>query len=318
MQNLPRNKRCKAGFVAAWAGVLMLLAMPLMAAAADNSVEFGVPPWPGERVKAEVATQVLEAIGYDTGKVSAGWAIILQGVAKGDIDVDMGIWKPTQNSMVDPLLEKGKVEMVVTNIEDAKYSIVVPQYVCDAGVTSIADLHKKADKFNAKIYGIEAGNDGNQIVLDAIENDTYNLSGWELVPSSTAGMLAQAKRKIRQQEWIAFLGWKPHWMNVILDLCYLDDPEKIWGGGSTVHTVANPEFLDTHPSLATFLENMVIPADVQSDWIYTYGYKDKPLEKTASQWIKGNMDMVNSWLQGVKTADGRAAAKVFKSAYKAG
>lgn len=302
-----------SGVGAALTGLLMLLAMPAAWAASDNSITFGVPPWPGERVKAEVASQILETIGYDASAKSAGWAIVLQGVAGGDIDADMAIWKPTQNSLVDPMLKQGKVEMVVTNIKDAKYDIVVPQYVCDAGVTSIGDLHKQAQKFDSKIYGIEAGNDGNKIVKTAIKKDTYNLSGWSLVPSSTAGMLAQAQRAVSRDQWVAFLGWKPHWMNVIMDLCYLKDPKKIWGGASTVHTVANPEFLKNHPNLATFLENMVIPAKVQSDWIYNYGYKKIPKEEVASQWIQSHPDLVAQWLEGVETADGRDAVKVFRN-----
>lgn len=315
MSDNSHSNHFRSGLLAAWAGALMLLAMPLVAAAADNSIKFGVPPWPGEQVKGEVATQILETIGYDASTMGASWAIILQGVANGEIDADMGIWKPTQNSMVDPLLKDGSVEMVVTNIKDAKYDVVVPQYVCDAGVTSFTDLAAHADKFGSKIYGIEAGNDGNKIMIDAIENDTYNLSGWKLVPSSTAGMLAQAQRATKNGNWIAFLGWKPHWMNIVMDLCYLEDPEHIWGSGSTVNTVANPEFLDAHPNMATFLGNMVIPSKVQSDWIYTFSFKKVPLKKTATVWINGHMDLVKQWLEGVKTADGQPAFKVFKSEY---
>lgn len=318
MKDDAQGNRLRTGLFAAWAGVLMLLALPLIAAAADNAVEFGVPPWPGERVKAEVATQILDTIGYDASVTNASWIIALQGVASGDLDVDLGIWKPTQNSTVDPMLKKGKVELVAVNIKDAKYDMVVPQYVCDAGVTAIGDLNSKADKFGSKVYGIEAGNDGNQIVIDAINNDVYNLGGWKLVPSSTAVMLIQAQRAYKNHEWIVFLGWKPHWMNIVMDLCYLKDPKKIWGGASTVNTVANPEFLKSHPNVAQFLRNLVIPADVQSNWIYTYSYKEVPLEKTASDWIKANMDRVLQWLEGVQTADGRPAGEVFKAQYDGG
>lgn len=316
MKDSLQSKRLRGGLLAAWAGALMLFALPLLAAAAaDNSIKFGVPPWPGERVKAEVATQILDSIGYDADVTDASWAIILQGVADGELDVDMGIWKPTQNSMVDPLIKDGSVNLVVTNIKDAMYDIVVPQYVCDAGVKSIADLASHADKFDSKIYGIEAGNDGNQIVIDAIEANTYDLKGFNLVPSSTAGMLTQAQRAYKDGKWIAFLGWKPHWMNIAMDLCYLDDPEKIWGGASTVNTVANPEFLQSHPNLATFLKNMVIPASVQSDWIYTYGFKKVALEQTATDWINANTDTIKQWLDGVKSADGKPGFKVFETEY---
>src|SRR5690625_1824672 len=133
MKHTLRGDRGNTGLLAAWAGALVLLAMPMVAAAADNEIEFGAPPWPGEQGKAEVASQILEAIGYEASTLNAGWAILLQGVANGDLDADMGIWRPTQNSMVNPFLEKGEVELVVTNIKDAKYAVVVPQYVCEAG-----------------------------------------------------------------------------------------------------------------------------------------------------------------------------------------
>lgn len=315
MNDCVTNKRLRTGLLAAWAGALMLFALPLVAAAAaDNSVEIGVPPWPGERVKAEVVTQILDTVGYEVKVHQISWAIALQGVASGDLDVDLGIWRPTQNSMVNPLLESGDVELVAVNIKDAKYDVVVPQYVCDAGVTSIADLNKQADKFDSKIYGIEAGNDGNEIMIDAIKADTYNLGDWKLVPSSTAGMLAQAQRDYEHEKWIVFLGWQPHWMNIVMDLCYLQDPEEIWGGVSTVNTVSNPAYLESHPNIATFLGNLVIPAAVQSDWIYTYGYNEVSLEKTAGDWIKANTDEVAKWLDGVETPDGKPAAQAFKAA----
>src|SRR5699024_4820522 len=288
MNDTPENKRRCAGLAAAFTGALLLLVAPLMAAAADNSVKFGAPPWPGEQVKAEVVSQILEAVGYDTSVMNAGWDILLQGVANGDIDVDLGIWRPTQNSIVDPMIDSGAVTHVVTNIDDAKYSVVVPQYVCDAGVTSFTDLNDHADQFDAKIFGIEAGNDGNEIMNDAIDDNTYDLAGWTLVPSSTAGMLSEAQRAFDRDEWIAFLGWKPHWMNIVMDLCYLDDPEAIWGGSSSVHTVANPDYIEAHPQLNKFLENMIIPAAVQSDWIYTFGYEEVSLEQTAADWIRAN------------------------------
>ena len=57
----------------------------------------------------------------------------------------------------------------------------MPTYVADAGVKTLTDLGKFKDKFDGKIYGIEAGNDGNRIILDMIKNPKDNLEGFELV-----------------------------------------------------------------------------------------------------------------------------------------
>ena len=296
---------CTSAIAAAFA---MSLGAVTTVAQAAATVKFGVPPWPGVTVKTEVARQLLGAIGYQTAVTNAGYIIDLQGVARGDLDADMAIWMPSQGSTVNPLVKSGKIKLLTANVPDALYDVVVPNYVWQAGVHSIADLHKYADKFGRKIYGIEAGNDGNQIMIDAIKKNTYNLAGWELVPSSTAGMLAQAGRAIEQHKWIVFLGWKPHWMNIKYKLHYLQDPKKIWGGPSTVYTAVNPEFIKKQPNAARFLKQMVVYSKAQSEWIYDYGYKKQKADAVATAWIKANMDVVAKWLKGVKTADGSKPA----------
>ena len=56
------------------------------------------------------------------------------------------------------------------------FSVAVNRAPCDAGVRSHEDLNKFANRFEERgqptIYGIEPGNDGNQVVLDMIATDT--------------------------------------------------------------------------------------------------------------------------------------------------
>jgi len=136
------------------------------------------------------------------------------------------------------------------------------------------------------------------------------------VPSSTAGMLSQAGREMKAHKWIVFLGWKPHWMNIKYDIRYLKDPKKIWGGQSSVHTAANPQFVKSNPNVARFLKQMAVHSRIQSKWIYDYGYKNQPAGQVATSWIKGHMHTVAKWLDGVKTADGsKPAIEAVKAAF---
>ncbi|MDA3921841.1 MAG: ABC transporter substrate-binding protein [Salinisphaera sp.] len=292
------------------AAAVLVVATVASAQAADASsrVTFAAAPWPGVTVKTQVAQKILEAAGYDTKVTSASWTIALQGVARGDIDTDLGIWMPTQKSTVEPMVKSGKIKLLVKNVPDAQYDVVVPDYVWNAGVHSIADLNKHADKFDHRIYGIEAGNDGNQVMIDAIKNNTYDLGDWNLRPSSTAVMLTEAGRKIDKKQWIVFLGWKPHWMNIKYNLKYLHDPKQIWGGGSAVYTAINPAFEKNNPNATRFLKQMVVSSKIQSGWVYDYGYKHQSADKVAGQWIKNHMGTVAKWLNGVTTADGSAPA----------
>ena len=305
-----------AGRVGRSAAFALLLAASVVAGSAQAAptVKFGAAPWPGVTVKTTVATQLLQAMGYETNVTKASWIIALQGVSRGDIDADLGIWMPTQKSTVDPLVQAGKIKLLVANVPDAQYDVVVPDYVWNAGVHSIADLNTHADKFEHKIYGIESGNDGNQVMIDAIDNNTYDLGDWRLQPSSTAVMLTQAGRAIKDKDWIVFLGWKPHWMNIEYKLRYLKDPKKIWGGKSTVHTAVNPDFVKNNPNVARFLKQMVVSSKIQSGWVYDYGYKNESADDVAKKWIKKHMDTVGGWLKGVQTADGGPAIAAVKKA----
>jgi glycine betaine/proline transport system substrate-binding protein len=299
-----------------WLAPVLFLAGMSFAAAA-TTVKFGSPPWPGETVKALVATKILSAAGYKTHITNASWNIDLHGVKSGDLDVDMGLWIPTQKSALHPLVESGQVIRLVANVPDAKYDLVVPDYVWKKGVHSIGDLNEYAKKFDHKIYGIEPGNDGNELMLKAIKNNTYDLGGWKLVQSSTAGMLSAAKKKTAKHQWIVFLGWRPHWMNIVFHLKYLKDPKHIWGSGpSRVYTVVNPDFKKNNANAAKFLKQMVVGDKIQSKWIYDYSYKKIKADKVAENWIVDNMKTVAKWLDGVKTADGsQPAIKAVKAHY---
>ena len=49
-----------------------------------------------------------------------------------------------------------------------------------------------------------------------------NLAGFELVESSEAGMLTQAEKAMKNNDWIVFLGWTPHPVMGEMKIAYLD------------------------------------------------------------------------------------------------
>ncbi|MGM0414161.1 MAG: ABC transporter substrate-binding protein [Bacillota bacterium] len=284
-------------------------------ASAEDTVNFGYVEWPGVTVKTAVASRILEDIGYETESNSYMQQVLFQGMEAGDVDAFLGTWLPTMEVNYREYQESGAVEEVVTNLEKVLYATAVPEYVYDAGVTSMADLHEHADKFESTIYGLEPGNDGNIIIQDAIDNGTYNLDDWTMMESSTAGMLAEVDRATSQEEWIAFNGWEPHWMNLAYDIKYLDDPENIWGEDDKVITVARSGFDEEQPNVYKFLEQFVLDSEIQNEWIYEYGHEERDPEDVAEEWIGNNMDLVVEFLDGVESADGQPAAEVIQEVY---
>jgi glycine betaine/proline transport system substrate-binding protein len=299
---------------------IALFSITATVSAADGdapTIRFGTPTWPGVTVKTEIAAQLIETMGYPVRQTNASPSFAYNALKSDDLDIFLGGWMPTQKNMVDPLVEEGSVRIMATNISDAIMGIAVPEYAWEAGVKTEADLAEFRDRFDGTIYGIEAGSGFNESISNAISNDRHGLGDWEMIPSSTSAMLAQVGRSIEREEWVVFLGWEPHWMNVEYDIRYLKavGEPKIADTRSDVLTVANPRTVDAEPEIARFLEQYVVAKDDQSEWVLEFSYKDREAEAVAREWIGANMDTVAKWLDGVKTRDGQSAVEAVRAAY---
>ena len=281
---------------------------------ADETVNFGTVDWPEAVAKTNVASTIVDALGYQTEVQELGVPTVFQGLDTGDLDVFVEAWFPTMQTNFDEVQD---VESVTTNLEEATFSIAVNREACEAGVTSHEDLAEFADRFEEggtpTIYGLEPGNDGNQVVLDMIENDQYNLGDWELIESSTNGMLSEVDRRLGDGEWVAWTGWEPHWMNNRYDMCLLEDPEEAWGGPSHVETLVNNEFPEQFPELYTFFEQMVVTPEIQRELIDGIDNSGLSPEEFALQWLRENPEITDNWLAGIEATDGTDGAEALRS-----
>lgn len=276
---------------------------------ADRIVDFAEVQWTDINSTTAAARIVLEAIGYETTSKIVSVPIAFQAVSTGDIDVFLGDWEPSMRSITRPLLEEGEIIDYKTNLTGAKYTLAVPRYVADAGVTSFNDIAKNAEKFNHRIYGIEPGNDGNILIQKMIDADAFGLAGFELIESSEAGMLAEVQAVTKNEEWIVFLGWAPHPMNTVHDIEYLADGDDYFGpdfGAATVHTITRVGYAEENPNLARFFKNLEFNLDMEGEIMKDIADGMTAME-AAEKWLKKNPSILNGWLEGVKAVDGREA-----------
>lgn len=267
--------------------------------------------WTGVTIKSEMMGYLLDTLGYETELTTASVPIAFQSVADGQRDIFLGLWLPTQQSMVAPYFERGELDQVAANLEGAKYTLAVPAYVHEAGVQDFADLQDHADAFEGRIYGIEAGNDGNALIEAMINDNAFGLGDWELMESSEAGMLTQVQRAIPREEWVVFLGWAPHPMNINIDMRYLTGGDEYFGpdqGGATVYTVATAGYTDRCPNVGRLLDQYAFSVEEQSlagGHVINDGME--PLE-AAQAVIAEEPALLERWLDGVTTADGTTPA----------
>jgi len=176
-----------------------------------------------------------------------------------------------------------------------------------------------ADALDGKIYGIEAGNDGNRLIIDMIESGAFGLDAdaIEVVESSEAGMLAQVGRASERDEPVVFLGWEPHPMNANYDMTYLEGGDDWFGpdlGGATVFTNTSAGYVDACPNVGALLTNLEFTLAMENEIMGAILNDGTDPDEAAAAWMGDNMDVVMGWLNGVTTLDGGDAVEAVKAA----
>ncbi len=311
--------RRRALLTAALSGAMMLQVGLANAAEPEqcNTVRFSDVGWTDITATTAATTLVLKALGYETDIKVLSVPVTYTSLANKDIDVFLGNWMPTMENDIKPYREAGTVDTVGVNLEGAKYTLAVNKAAADMGVADFADISKIRDALDAKIYGIEPGNDGNRLILSMIEADAFGLNGFEVVESSEQGMLAQVARAQRKGEPIVFLGWEPHPMNANFEMSYLTGGDDYFGpnlGGATVYTNVRAGYVDECSNVGKLLTNLEFTLAMENEIMGAILNDGEEPEAAAGAWLNANAGILDGWLDGVTTRDGGEAMGAVKAA----
>ncbi|MBT8767360.1 choline ABC transporter substrate-binding protein [Pseudomonas boanensis] len=289
------------------AGSLLLSGVVFNAQAEDAScatVKLGDPGWSDIAVTNGVARILLDGLGYRTETPTLAVPIIFAGLHKGQIDAFLGNWMPAQQSNYDKFVAAGSVDKLAQNLSGTEYTLAVPTYAYEAGVKTFADLQKFAEKFDKKLYGIGSGAPANESIRKMIETNEFGLGGWKLVESSEQAMLVQVGRAVKREQFVVFLGWTPHPMNVQYDMKYLKGGEKYFGESGSVNTLARKGYAQQCPNVGKLLANLQFTQDMENAIMNQVLNENANNEAAIKAWLKANPAVVEGWLQGVTTREG--------------
>lgn len=266
-----------------------------------------------------MATVVLEGLGYKPVVTMASIPIVLAGVKKKQIDVFLGYWSPTMTHMIEPFVKAGDIKVLATpNLVDAKYTLAVPDYLYEKGLKSFSDISKFEKDLEGKIHGIEPGDDGNALIAKMIKDNKFGLKNFKLIETSEAGMLIATQRAIKNQKAIVFLGWEPHPMNVQMKMKYLQGGDDVFGpnyGEAKVYTIMPPSFEARCPNATALVKNLQFTPEMENQVMVPIMKKVKPTV-AARDYLKKNPAVLDKWLAGVKTFDGKDGLEAVKSALR--
>ena len=281
-----------------------------------QAVRFADVGWTDITATTATATVVLEGLGYQPKTQVLSVPVTYTSLKNKDIDIFLGNWMPTMEADITPYREDGSVEVLGANLEGAKYTLAVPQYVAEGGLKDFADIAKFKDELDGKIYGIEPGNDGNRLIQKMIDDNAFGLQGFEVVESSEAGMLSQVARAARRDEWMVFLGWVPHPMNANFEMTYLAGGDDWFGpnfGGATVFTNVRAGYTEECPNVGQLLNNMSFTLAMENEIMAAILDDGEDPEDAATAWLQQNPAVLDDWLNGVTTFDGQDGLAAVKS-----
>ncbi|HID67746.1 MAG TPA: choline ABC transporter substrate-binding protein [Roseibacterium sp.] len=303
---------------------VMALALTTGAALADSHVDcsvvrFSDVGWTDITATTAATSVVLEALGYETEVLVLSVPVTYTSLAAGDVDIFLGNWMPTMEADIAPYREAGTVDTVRANLEGAKYTPATNAAGAALGITDFASIAAHVDALDAQIYGIEAGNDGNRLIIDMIGADAFGMGAadFEVVESSEQGMLAQVARLSDRDEPIVFLGWEPHPMNANFDLTYLEGGDDWFGpnlGGATVFTNTRAGYVEACPNVGALLNNLSFTLAMENEIMGAILNDGEDADDAATVWLTANFDAVMGWLDGVTTIDGEDGAAAVSGA----
>ncbi len=317
MKSLSINRLAFAAFATGAAILATGGASHAVEADSCTTVRFSDVGWTDITSTTAVATEILKGLGYKTDIKVLSVPVTYASLSKKDIDVFLGYWNPSMTADLKPYLENKTVETLRTNLTGAKYTLAVPKYAYDEGLKDFKDIATFKDKLGGKIYGIEPGNDGNRLILDMIEKDAFGLKSFELAESSEQGMLAQVGKSIRSKEPVVFLAWEPHPMNKRFEISYLTGGDDFFRpnlGGATVETNVRAGFTQECPNVGKFLTNLEFNLDLENEIMGKILDDGEEPAKAATDWLKANPAILDTWLAGVTTVDGKEGLPAVKTA----
>ena len=295
----------------------LFAASPVFAQANCDLVRFSDVGWTDITANSAAVSLMLNAMGYETTTDILSVPVTYASMAEGDIDVFLGNWMPTMEGDIATYRDAGTVDTVRTNLEGAKYTLATNAVGVAAGITDFASIAQAAEALDGKIYGIEAGNDGNRLISDMITGDAFGLKDFEIVESSEQGMLAQVERAEERGEAIVFLGWEPHPMNANFDMTYLTGGDDYFGpnlGGATVATNSRAGYVTECPNVGKMLQNMVYTLEMENQLMALILDDGMDPTDAAHQWLAANPTVWTPWLDGVTTKDGGDAVAAVTAA----
>ncbi|MBI9102560.1 MAG: hypothetical protein JEY99_09105 [Spirochaetales bacterium] len=292
--------------------ISLLFSVSLMAGGDQEegltTIVFGDVSWDSVQVHNRIAGFIIEngMDGYKADYMSGDTLPIINGIAMGDIDVDMESWHSNFPEAYEQHTSSGDIIDLGKNMPDAPQGWWIPRYVVEGpdamapGLKSVKDLPKYAELFKdpedpskSLVYGGVAGwsqmKISEKIFNDNGLSDTYNL-GIAGSGAALAGTMVGAYEK--GEAWCGYY-WAPTAVLGKLDMVRLPGSEY---EAADVNILVGKSMLEKAPDVVEFLKKYATTVDDNNEFLAKMDAEDWSSEETAKWFLKNKEDVWTQWL----------------------
>ena len=297
--------------------------------ASTKTVTFADGSWDSIQVHNRIAGFILEhGYGYTPEYTFGDTIPLFNGLARGDIDVDMEVWVENQQDAYDDFTSDGSVIDLGGNFLDNWQGWLVPTYMIkgDAArgiqatapdLKSVFDLPQYKDLFRdpespSKGRFVNGPAGWEATTINHLKLDEYGLlDSFTDFPAGSQAALDSSMISAYEQgkPWLGYY-WEPTWIMGKLDMTRLEEPAYdpvIWNSthacaypANKVDICVNKEFNDANPDAVSFLSkyttttamvNSVLAymQDNQASMQNAAEYFLKNFESTWTQWVSADI-----------------------------
>jgi len=335
------------------AALLVLGASAGPAQAATTACEVGRPvrmaglDWDSNRFHVAVAGYILKhGFGCESESLPGSTIPLLTGLARGDLDIVMEVWKGQLTEVWDKAERAGKVKLLGINFPDAVQGWFVPRYLVEGenapakGLVYVTDLPRYKALFRdpeepdkGRFYNCKLGWDCETINTKklGVYGLTPHISNFR--PGSDAALAAAISAAHERKRPVLYYHWGPSWIMTKYGGVMLKEPAhdpEVWKALKasdtpqkacayplvTVYTGANSAFAEQAPGIARFLAAYRTSNEmVGKALLYMQTNKRAGVQGAAVDFLRRRDDVWTQWLEPERA--GRVREALERSARKA-
>jgi glycine betaine/proline transport system substrate-binding protein len=274
-----------------------VLAFPALAQDRAEPIVLGQVGLSFYAVVGGVVQELLEAEGYAVEVVEGGHADIFPQLGAGEVDMLAAAWLPAGHGALYEPVEDVTFQ-IAPIYEDAAFFWVVPSYVPEDQVSSIADLARPevAERMPDTIVSLPEATGlttGGRRVMEA-----YGLeeAGYALVAAPPAEWLGTFTEAVENEKWVVFPLWQPQWVNAVHDIRPLEEPEGAYAAPDTAFLIGHEGLRDKlDAGTMALLEGIRFDVADVTEMDRLMSVEGMTAREAARDWMADNADVVTSW-----------------------